>query len=89
MSELITLPRQRYENLSPCCLREEALYEAERIDGHLSVRVCRICRRRHYRMRAEPGRIFGDVQSWNATTHTVNGQRRIRMTARSGAFGAR
>lgn len=90
MSELITLPRAQYENLSPCCLREDALFEAERVPGHTSVRVCRICKRRHYKMRAEPGVIFGTLQDIHAVTRrSATGLRQIRMRAGSGGFGTR
>jgi hypothetical protein len=43
--------------LRPCCADARNLRTLERRPNGITVKVCRICDRRHYRMRADPGQL--------------------------------
>ena len=72
--------------INTCCLKEENLFIAEAQDGHVTVRRCRICKSRHIRMKAQPGRIFAQLHAPNMT-HQAGQRRRLRMTAEPGGYG--
>jgi hypothetical protein len=43
--------------INVCCLQEKNLFLSEHAAGHKTVRRCRVCHSRHFRMVAQPGRI--------------------------------
>jgi hypothetical protein len=75
-------------SVNVCCLVEANLYVEEHVARHKIVRVCRICHRRHIRMRAESIPLTVTLNRPNFTHKTAAGRRHIRMGASPGGFGA-
>ena len=70
-----------------CCISESNLYVAERTASDTWIRVCRVCHRRHFRMKADPIPLFAALSAPTTTRRTREGRRQIRMPAQGGRVG--
>ena len=73
--------------MNTCCLKEENLYQAEQDYRHVigdsrTVRRCRICNSRHFKMKAETINLAVLMSGPNLTYRKKDGKRAIRMMAK-------